>query len=125
MYKKPRENHPDAQKNFYAKLGGHATALPGAVLTSTTAHVVKQPGDGSCLFHSMSYGLHDGSSAGSLRAEKCRFIERNGSLVVSGNPLAHWIQWDSNTSCAGYAVLRDTPSKRYKTCAHTLTNIWR
>jgi hypothetical protein len=64
-YKKPRDNHPDAQRGN-KKLGGQSN-LPGALIRS--ARVVRQPGDGSCLFHSMSYGLRDGSSASSLRRE--------------------------------------------------------
>lgn len=64
-YKKPRDNHPDAQRGN-KKLGGQSN-LPGAHIRS--ARVVRQPGDGSCLFHSMSYGLKDGSSASSLRRE--------------------------------------------------------
>jgi hypothetical protein len=40
IYKKPRENHPDAQKNFY-KSFGNSTTLPGAHLGS--ANVVRQP----------------------------------------------------------------------------------
>ena len=52
-YKSKRGKHPDEQKNFYKKLGG-VSNLPGQTLRS--ARVVRQPGDGSCLFHSMSYG---------------------------------------------------------------------
>src|SRR5207244_2049898 len=37
----------------------------GAILPSAT--IIRQPGDGSCLFHSQSYGLRDGSTASSLR----------------------------------------------------------
>jgi hypothetical protein len=52
-YKTKRGSHPDEQKNFYKKLGG-VSNLPGQTLRS--ARVVRQPGDGSCLFHSMSHG---------------------------------------------------------------------
>lgn len=52
-YKTNRGSHPDEQKNFYKKLGG-VSSLPGQTLRS--ARVIRQPGDGSCLFHSMSYG---------------------------------------------------------------------
>ncbi len=31
--------------------------------------VVPQPGDGSCLFHSLAYGLGGGASATALRRE--------------------------------------------------------
>lgn len=54
-YKTKRGSHPDEQKNFYLKLGG-VSSLPGQTLRS--ARVVRQPGDGSCLFHSMSHGTY-------------------------------------------------------------------
>lgn len=52
FYKTKRGNHPDEQRNG-SKLGG-VSSLPGQTLRS--ARVIRQPGDGSCLFHSMSYG---------------------------------------------------------------------
>lgn len=58
-YKKQRDNHPDAQKN--KQIGGAISLLPCNYLY--TARVVRQPGDGSCLFHSLSYGIGQGYSA--------------------------------------------------------------
>jgi len=98
-YKKNRENHPDAQKSGRS-IGGTST-LPGAFYS--TARVVKQPGDGSCLFHSLSYGLRDGSGANSLRSDICQFIERNPDLEISETPLKDWVRWDSGVSVGDYA----------------------
>lgn len=58
-YKTKRGSHPDELKNFYKKMGG-VSHLPGQTLRS--ARVVRQPGDGSCLFHSMSHGEYLQSS---------------------------------------------------------------
>ena len=99
-YKKKRENHPDAQKNHWKKLGGTST-LPGAILSNP--RIVRQPGDGSCLFHSMSYGLRDGSSASSLRREICQYIRKNPDLTISDTPIKDWIKWDSGASVSEYA----------------------
>ena len=99
-FKKPREDHIDAKKNGWKLVGGTSN-LPGAVLRS--ARVVPQPGDGSCLFHSMSYGLKDGSSASTLRKEICDFIRANPSTPICETPLSDWVKWDSGTSCADYA----------------------
>jgi len=103
-YKKGRDAHPDAQKNFYKKLGGTST-LPGQTLR--IAKVVRQPGDGSCLFHSMSYGLSNGGSSGinasRLRAEICEFIRNNPHHKICETPLEDWIKWDSGGSCTLYA----------------------
>jgi hypothetical protein len=99
-FPKARDVHPDAQKSFYKKMGG-TSLLPGALVRS--ARVVRQPGDGSCLFHSMSYGLKDGSSANSLRAEICSFVQSNPNFKISDTPLSDWIKWDSNQSCLDYS----------------------
>ena len=98
-YKKNRDSHPDAQKNFYKKLGG-TSSLPGQTLRS--AKVIRQPGDGSCLFHSMSHGLSEGN-ASRLRAEICEFIRTNPQHRICETPLEDWIKWDSGGSCGAYA----------------------
>lgn len=97
-YKKPREAHPDAQRG--KKMGG-TSSLPGAILRS--ARIVRQPGDGSCLFHSMSYGLRNGLTAERLRYDLCQYIKHNPSLKISDTPLSDWVKWDSKLSCADYA----------------------
>ena len=99
-YRKNRDAHPDAQKNFYKKLGG-TSMLPGQTLSRST-RVIRQPGDGSCLFHSMSNGL-DGGGAARLRAEICEFIRNNPSHKICDVDLFEWIKWDSGGSCAQYA----------------------
>ena len=99
-FKKDREDHPDAQKNAYKKIGG-VSNLPGSIFYN--ARLVRQPGDGSCLFHSMSYGLRDGSNASKLRSELCRFIASNPDCKISDTPLSDWIKWDSSISCTQYA----------------------
>jgi hypothetical protein len=83
-YKKRRDDHPDAQKGSRQKLGGFSL-LPGS--TIMRAKVVRQPGDGSCLFHSMSYGLGNGLTAPRLRSEICNFIQNNPDLKISDTPL--------------------------------------
>jgi len=73
VYKKKRDDHPDAWRNF-----GRKTPLEmgkgGGNFKLKSARVVRQPGDGNCLFHSMSYGIQ-GANAGSLRREIANFIK--------------------------------------------------
>lgn len=97
-YKKPRDDHPDAQKN---KRIGSTSKLPGNLIRS--ARVVKQPGDGSCLFHSMSYQIK-GYHAEKLRQDICIFIRNNPEFLISDTPLRDWIKWDSKQSCADYSI---------------------
>jgi hypothetical protein len=98
-FKKSRDTHPDAQKNFYKKLGG-TSVLPGSTLRM--ARTVRQPGDGSCLFHSMSYGLRN-CNAQTLRAEICSFISRNPNFLICETPLSDWVKWDSGLTTVEYA----------------------
>mmetsp|Transcript_21002 Transcript_21002/g.30093 ORF Transcript_21002/g.30093 Transcript_21002/m.30093 type:complete len:289 (+) Transcript_21002:657-1523(+) len=99
-YKKKRDDHPDAQRGSKQKLGGFSL-LPGS--TILRAKVVRQPGDGSCLFHSLSYGLGSGLNASRLRNEICSFIQSNPDLKISDTPLKDWVRWDSGSSVSEYA----------------------
>ncbi|KAL3913114.1 MAG: hypothetical protein SGPRY_008099, partial [Prymnesium sp.] len=73
-FKKAREKHKDADpataKKQARALGvlGMASGPP-EILPSSSVRVVRQPGDGSCLFHSLCYGLKDGSTASGLRRQ--------------------------------------------------------
>ena len=67
-----------------------------------TGRVVRQPGDGSCLFHSLSYGI-GGGNATTLRHEICDFISKNSHYKISEVPLSDWVKWDSGTSSGAYA----------------------
>ena len=93
--------HADAQKNFYKKLGG-TSILTGAQIPYAIAIVVEQPGDGSCLFHSLSYELN-ATNAISLRSEICAFIKDNPQLLFSETPLSQWVEWDSQTNVGEYS----------------------
>ena len=48
---------------------GLLSALSGPPAYLIGAEVLAQPGDGSCLFHSLAAGLADGSTGASLRAD--------------------------------------------------------
>ena len=67
------------------------------------AKIVPQAGDGSCLFHSLSFGLKDGSDAHSLRLEISTFIHTHPHTLICDTPLSDWVKWDSSIKCAEYA----------------------
>lgn len=78
--------------------------LEGAiVIPASKVRVVPQPGDGSCLFHSLSYGLPDRSSASTLRKEICAFIAKNPELEIGDTAIKEWVQYDSGGSVSSYA----------------------
>ena len=65
--------------------------------------VIPQPGDGSCLFHSLAYGLGYSTNAKDLRKEICSFIKTNEHIKMSDVPLKEWIKWDSGKTVDKYA----------------------
>jgi hypothetical protein len=102
-YKRKRDDHPDAQRRLGKQIGGTST-LPGSYLP--LARVVRQPGDGSCLFHSLSYGLRQANgrqTAQDLRHVVSQFIRNNPSTMICDTPLQDWVRWDSNSSVPEYS----------------------
>merc|ERR1712137_1037653 len=72
--------------------------------------VVPQPGDGSCLFHSLAYGLQS-TNASRLRAEIADYIMANPDSLVADNPIRDWVLWDSGLDTASYAKSMRTGSR--------------
>eukprot|EP00656_Telonema_subtile_P019559 TRINITY_DN20792_c0_g1_i1.p2 TRINITY_DN20792_c0_g1~~TRINITY_DN20792_c0_g1_i1.p2 ORF type:complete len:148 (-),score=21.31 TRINITY_DN20792_c0_g1_i1:166-609(-) len=80
IFRRQREDHPDALRRKPMDMGGG-----GGNFTLRDARVVRQPGDGSCLFHSMAYGLGHRSATG-LRREIAEFIAENSGLMIAETP---------------------------------------
>ena len=77
--------------------------LPGSTLRSGYT-IYRQPGDGSTsLFHSMSYGLNDGTSGPSLRREICNYIASHPDEIITGNPLKELTKRNSNYDVRSYS----------------------
>lgn len=105
-----RDRHPDAWQKCSEALpdgarAGRQCCAPRA-LPRHAASVVRMPGDGSCLFHSVAFGLRaagyqeDGRS---VRARAANFILQNPEFQISGTPLRDWIHWDSQATVREYA----------------------
>ena len=106
-FKKPKEEHRDAWGDYGTK-GPLQMGSDGGNYVLRHARAVRQPGDGSCLFHSLCFGLNRGNNggkfaAGALRREIANFIEQNPRLEISGDTLEEWVRWDANASCSAYA----------------------
>eukprot|EP00928_Gymnodinium_smaydae_P061731 TRINITY_DN45753_c0_g1_i1.p1 TRINITY_DN45753_c0_g1~~TRINITY_DN45753_c0_g1_i1.p1 ORF type:complete len:368 (+),score=28.08 TRINITY_DN45753_c0_g1_i1:67-1170(+) len=106
-FKKSREVHKDAWVNYGQK---HPLQMgkTGGKLTLRGGRTVPQPGDGSCLFHSLCFGLNGGQRGGKnvaskLRKELANFIQQNPQVKISGDTLEEWVRWDANTSVSNYA----------------------
>jgi len=98
IFKKGRDNHPDATRRKPPEMGA-----PGGNFVLRSARVVRQPGDGSCLFHSMAYGMGGGENARSLRREIAKWIDANPNLDIADTPVRDWVKWDSGRSVSQYA----------------------
>jgi len=101
FFKKERDKHPDARRASEKRMLGMASG-PVEILKHGSARVVRQPGDGSCLFHSIAYGLRDGTSASTLRRQVADFIAEHPTLEIADSPLKEWIMWDSGASVSAY-----------------------
>lgn len=70
-----------------------------------SASIVRMPGDGSCLFHSIAYGLgafghqEDGHT---VRQRVSNFFRENPDREISGNPMSSWLYWDSRLTVSNY-----------------------
>ena len=84
-----REKHPDAERGGFRKL-----SKPGEPLSTASARVKRQPGDGNCLFHSLCVGLEPLTHT-VLRKEVCDFIAASPALKIAGSSLTDWVAWDS------------------------------
>mmetsp|Transcript_143254 Transcript_143254/g.445282 ORF Transcript_143254/g.445282 Transcript_143254/m.445282 type:complete len:371 (-) Transcript_143254:287-1399(-) len=64
--------------------------------------VVKQPEDGSCLFHSIAFGLGDRTSGSMLRKQIVAFIVAHPSLKIANTTIREWIRMTSGKSPEAY-----------------------
>lgn len=106
-FKKPREKHKDAWANYGNARPRELGASGGNVLMRK-GQCVRQPGDGSCLFHSLCFGLNRSGNCGRVSAHELRsqlsgFIAKNPNLDIAGDTLEEWVRWDANSSCSSYA----------------------
>eukprot|EP00930_Biecheleria_cincta_P071398 TRINITY_DN58912_c0_g1_i1.p1 TRINITY_DN58912_c0_g1~~TRINITY_DN58912_c0_g1_i1.p1 ORF type:complete len:460 (-),score=98.12 TRINITY_DN58912_c0_g1_i1:34-1413(-) len=106
-FKGPRDNHKDAFEHYGQDVATTKEEASQGPLVLRSARVVRQPGDGSCLFHSLSFGLKS-TDAGSLRAEIADYIAQHPGEEVAGNPIQDWVLWDSGLDPKSYALtMRD------------------
>lgn len=108
-YKKARDRHPDAQPGRKGIFGGASTPL-----LLRKGRVARQPGDGSCLFHSLRYGLNRMSaserhvaavpSAAVLRQQLAQWVVANAQHRIADTPVHKWVRWDSGVTPQVYAA---------------------
>mmetsp|Transcript_76686 Transcript_76686/g.171944 ORF Transcript_76686/g.171944 Transcript_76686/m.171944 type:complete len:247 (-) Transcript_76686:325-1065(-) len=102
-FRKAREKHADAWSSYGSRAKSSKDPNGDGAPVVRNARVVKQPADGSCLFHSLSYGLADRSSASTLRRDICGYIAKNPDMTIADTAIKDWIRYDSNDSVYEYA----------------------
>jgi hypothetical protein len=104
-FKKSRDDHEDATRNLGRKAGGGGDdgGDDGNVVLRG-ARVVPQPGDGSCLFHSLASQIGGKDvDADALRDQSAAFVAGSPDERVAGTPVRDWIRWESGMEPAAYA----------------------
>ena len=103
-FKKAREAHPDAQRRRVTNLGAD-----GGSAFLRNPRVKSQPGDGSCLFHSIAWGLarcgrlaSGGGGAHQLRHNISKFWLNHPDMKISDTPVSEWVKWDSGLALSKY-----------------------
>lgn len=71
----------------------HPTDTCPTLATTTLARLMRQPGDGSCFFHSV--GHHLGVDASTLRRRTVDWMRQHLDVDINGTPLATWLSWES------------------------------
>ena len=69
----------------------------------------RMPGDGNCLYYSLSFGLNkipkcSEWTAQQLRLHLAHWVAEHPTVEVAGQQLKTWILWDSNSSITEYAA---------------------
>jgi hypothetical protein len=75
----------------------------GGNFTLHAARVIRQPGDGNCLYHALAHGLGSGTSAGALRRELAEWVKGHPTERIADTPLSDWVLWDSGECAQEYA----------------------
>jgi len=97
---------------------------------SYNTHVVRQPGDGNCLFHSLAYNLGGGATARALRKRICKYMLQNPGLEISGTPLTEWVKMSSRLPLEAYVQRMEQEGEwggapEIAVCAHmACVDIW-
>lgn len=109
-FKKPRSDHKDAWASFGEKGLRQIGESGGRQLLCERRALVRQPPDGSCLYHSLCLGLcgvqgddAPGSAARELRRELAQFVATNPQVEISGDTLEEWVRWGENSSVGAYS----------------------
>lgn len=105
-FKGKRDDHPDAWSSAKGPVKPTRECCAPRALYAEEARVLRMPGDGSCLFHSLAYGLREfghQEDGDRIRQRIARFMEQRPDFEITNTPLSSWVDWDSRTTVSSYA----------------------
>ena len=82
----------------------HVLGAPRRLGKFTAESIIPQPGDGSCLFHALGYGLDGQVTAQDLRHRLLDYLERHPFDTLAGDTLEEWVRWDTGSTVAAYVA---------------------
>lgn len=113
-FRKGREEHEDAWQYYSAngkrRPSRRKVAAPRRMARGSS-QTTRMPGDGSCLFHSLAFGLRKlgcSEDGHAIRQLVARFIAENPDSKISGTALRTWVYWDSRRSVNEYVARLST-----------------
>lgn len=71
-------------------------------ISQVDARIVEQPKDGSCLFHSIAYGLKERVDPAQLRQHICAFMLEHPDTLVAGTTIEDWVRHDRGVDLGSY-----------------------
>jgi hypothetical protein len=110
-FKKEREKHKSAWENYGKK--GVVSANREVTYSAAECNIIRQPGDGSCLYHSLAHSLRPihRVEAQSLRKQIASFMEKTPNVEIADTPLSDWVKYDSGASAGEYAKMMSYGSR--------------
>lgn len=95
--------HPGLPDEFMRPNQGEVEPATPCSETPVEGVVIRQPEDGSCLFHSIAHGLKDGTSGEELRKQVAEVIEDEPSLKIANTSVGEWVTMSTGKSHTSHA----------------------
>lgn len=94
-FRRPRDEHRDAQPMPLAERPPPSTSAPAII---HRGKLIKQPGDGSCLYHSIVSGLQrlrlPRPTAANLRKQLAAWARVHPRKRIAGSTVRAWLHWE-------------------------------
>ena len=105
-YQGAKEDHEDVWCHF-GRENWPAPSRSNQANKIITGRVIKRPGDGSCLYHSLLFCTTDGwpepHAAQNLRRELADYLQQHPEETIAGSTLSQWVEYAVKEPLESYA----------------------